>query len=75
MTKVDIAYDLVRPLTDSDSAGIANIHSYYGVFRVKLAATLDKINVEYDASRLTEQDMEAVLHRFGIPIERKWAIP
>lgn len=75
MTKVDIAYDLVRPLDDGDSAGIANVHSYYGVFRVKLAATLDKINVEYDASRLSEKDIEAVLHRYGIPIERKWAIP
>jgi hypothetical protein len=33
------------------------------------------LNVEYDASRLSEKDVEAVLQRFGLPIKRRWAIP
>ena len=43
--------------------------------RVQLAPSLDKLVVEYDASRLSEKDVEAVLLRFGLPIQRKWAVP
>jgi hypothetical protein len=75
MTKVQLEYDLVRPLTDADAGGVADVHSWYGILRVQLTSSLDKLNVEYDASRLTEQDVEAVLQRFGLPIKRRWAIP
>jgi len=43
--------------------------------RVQLAPSLDQLSVEYDASRLSEQDVEAVLQRFGLPIQRKWPVP
>ena len=75
MTKVQLQYDLVRPLNDHDAKGIADVHSWYGILRVKPNAGLDKIDVEFDASRLTEKDVEATLHRFGVPIQRKWEIP
>jgi hypothetical protein len=65
----------VRPLTDDDAKAIADVHSWYGIMRVKLAPTMDKIDVEYDASRMKEKEVEAVLCRFQIPIIRKWDIP
>jgi hypothetical protein len=68
MTKVTLHYDLQHFLGDDDLANIAGLHSYYGIVRVQVAPTLDKITVDYDASRLMKQDVEAVLHRFGIPI-------
>jgi hypothetical protein len=75
MTKVQLEYDLVRPLTDEDAAAVGDVHSWYGIERVQLSPTLDRLRVEYDASRLSENDVEAVLQRFGLPIQRKWAIP
>ncbi len=75
MTKVQLEYDLVRPLTDDDAKGVADVHSWYGILRVKPTASLDKVTVEFDASRLSEQDVEATMHRFGIPIQRKWTTP
>jgi hypothetical protein len=36
--------------------------------RVQLAPTLDKITVDYDASRLMKKDVEAALGRYGIPL-------
>ena len=75
MTKVQLEYDLVRTLTDQDAAGIGDVHSYYGIERVQIAPSHDRLLVEYDASRLSEKDVEAVLQRFGLPIQRKWAIP
>ena len=54
---------------------LADVHSWYGILRVQLARALDRLQVEYDASRLSEKDVEAVLQRFGLPIQRKWAVP
>jgi hypothetical protein len=73
VTKVDIHYDLVRPLTDSDASAIADVHSWYGILRVRVGADMKSVEVEYDASRLSEGDVEGVLIRFGIPIRRKQA--
>lgn len=73
MTKVDIHYDLVRPLTDDDAHNIADVHSAYGIFRVRIVPVMPAVDVEYDASRLSEKDVENVLVRFGIPIRRKWS--
>jgi hypothetical protein len=70
MTKVRLQYDLVHPLTDADAAGISNVHGYYGFLRVQPSPEMNKLNVEYDASRLTEKEVEAALHRYGIPIQR-----
>jgi hypothetical protein len=68
MTKVTLHYDLVRPLTDEDLASIANVHSTYGIARVQIAPSLDKITVDYDASRLMKTDVESALMRHGVPI-------
>jgi hypothetical protein len=68
MTKVTLHYDLVRPLGEPDLDHIEKLHSVYGIARVKLAPTLDKIIVDYDASRLMKTDVEAQLARHDIPI-------
>jgi hypothetical protein len=68
MTKVTLHYDLTHKLGDDDLGNISNIHSTYGMARVQVAPTLDKITVDYDASRLTKKDVEAVLARYDIPI-------
>jgi hypothetical protein len=68
MTKVTLHYDLTRPLTDEDLPAIGNVHGTYGMARLQLAPSMDKITVDYDASRLMKTDVEAVLMKHGIPI-------
>ena len=68
MTKVTLHYDLTRPLLDEDLENVARVHGVYGMERVKVAPSLDKLTVDYDASRLMRKDVEAVLARHGIPI-------
>ena len=75
MTKVQLEYKLLRPLTDADAKAVSDVHGWYGIHHVKVLPTLDKITVDYDASRLRENDVEAVLLRYGVPIERKWVVP
>ena len=44
------------------------MNSTYGIARVQVAPALDKLTVDYDASRLMKKDVEAVLHRHGLPV-------
>ena len=68
MTKVTLHYDLTRTLNDEDCEAIAVLHSTYGIARVQVAPSLDKITVDYDASRLMKKDVEAELARHGVPV-------
>jgi hypothetical protein len=68
MTKVTLHYDLHRPLTEEDLARIPGLYSVYGFVRVAVAPSREKIDVDYDASRLTKGDLEATLARHGVPI-------
>jgi hypothetical protein len=70
MTKVELHYDLVRKLEDADADAVSRVHGFFGVLKVKIANSLDKITVDYDASRLSRQDLEGALLRYGVPIRR-----
>jgi hypothetical protein len=71
MTKLQLEYELERPLNDDDAVAIADLHSIYGFVRVTLAPALNRITVEYDASRLSDKEVESWLMRYGIPIKRE----
>ena len=69
MTKVTLHYDLSRPLGNDDYSNIAALHSVYGMVRVQPNVALDKLTIDYDASRLMKKDVEATLARFGMPLK------
>jgi len=69
MTKVQIRFRLERPLDDMQLQRLGDAHTFYGIFHVKLHASLDGITVEYDASRLRPQEVESALAGAGIPVE------
>lgn len=68
MTKVTLHYNLERPLTEPELDSVADLPSTYGIARVQVAPGLNKIIVDYDASRLMKDDVESVLHQHGVPI-------
>ena len=68
MTKVTLHYNLSRALTEPELGSVADLTSTYGIARVQMAPGLNKIIVDYDASRLMKDDVESVLHRHGLPI-------
>lgn len=67
MTKVERRYGLSRPLDGESLDRLARLHRVYGFLR--LIPGPGGLLVEFDATRLTERDVEAHLHRAGIPIE------
>ena len=71
MTKDLLSFGLLKPLDDALMQRIADAHSLYGIFRVKLAPSMDRLTVEYDATRLRPAEVDAALANAGIPIERQ----
>lgn len=68
MTKVQLEYKLTRPIDDATMDAISRAHGVYGMIRVALAPSMDRIIVEYDASRLSPLEVEARLHELGIAV-------
>ena len=68
MTKVEIPFELERPLDAAASDRIAAARSIYGILRVAPGPGSGGLTVEYDASRLTAADGEAMLRRAGVPV-------
>jgi hypothetical protein len=68
MTKVQNTYKLSRPLVEADAENLKRVHSIYGIYFVRLNPTASELLVEYDASRLTPQDLQATLEQHGLPI-------
>jgi hypothetical protein len=68
MTKVTLRYDLSRALSEEDFENINNVHSVYGLVRVQVTPSGDKLLVDYDASRMMKPDVEAALLKHGLPI-------
>jgi hypothetical protein len=68
MTKVQLRYDLMRPMDETMMEQVARLHGVYGMVRVRPNDTLDKLIVDYDASRMSESEVENVLQKAGLPI-------
>ena len=70
MTKVQLRYELTRPLDERLMTQLSNVNGVYGIERVSLARTLDGLLVEYDASRLNPLEVDSVLRSAGLPVQR-----
>lgn len=71
MTKVEIEYLLESPVSDQTLMAIASAPATYGLHKVALAPSMDRLTVTFDASRLTVLDVERVLHASGIAVTRR----
>lgn len=71
MTKVEIEYLLESPVSDQTLMAIAGAPATYGLRKVALAPSMDRLTVTFDASRLTVLDVERVLHSCGIAVTRR----
>ncbi|MBV9508512.1 MAG: hypothetical protein JO323_26285 [Acidobacteriia bacterium] len=69
MTKVQVHFRLQKPLDDKQLSRISDAYAIYGIQRIQVAPTLDRLTVEYDATRLRPAEVESALASAGIPIQ------
>jgi hypothetical protein len=67
MTKVQRTFKLSRELNDDELKKIAHIHAVYGMLAARLTSG-GELFIEYDASRLSRQEVEGTLEQNGIPL-------
>jgi hypothetical protein len=70
MTRVELQYQLTKPLGDAEYEKLSSLLSVYGVMSFKLRQDLSAMTVEYDATRLDPDGVDRVLHRGGLPVKR-----
>lgn len=75
MTKVQNTYNLSRPLVDEDADKLKRLPSVYGIYFVRVYPSSNELLVEYDASRLTPEDVQATLERHALPIVPSLPMP
>ncbi len=68
MTKIQKEFQLTRPLDEELLERISDVHAVYGIQHVKVAPSLDRLTVEYDATRLRPAEVESALASAGIPV-------
>lgn len=67
MTKVQTTFRLARELGDQELRNIARLHTVYGFFATRVLPS-NELFVEYDASRLSPDEVRGTVERHGIPI-------
>jgi len=70
MTRVELQYDLVKPLDDLGYERLSRLLSVYGVMGFKLKQDMSGMTVEYDATRLNPDGLDSVLHSNGLAVKR-----
>ena len=68
MTKVQIRFRVQKALDDAMLRRISDAHALYGIQHVKVDPSLEVITVEYDATRLRPEEVQAALAGAGIPV-------
>ncbi|MCU0228687.1 MAG: hypothetical protein MUF01_13720 [Bryobacterales bacterium] len=74
MTKVTLRFELLSPLDERLMANISRAGAVYGLSRVQVTPKLDGLVVDFDASRLSVNDVERELAKAGIYARRRSAI-
>jgi allophanate hydrolase subunit 1 len=70
MTKVQLPFTVAAALDEATMNRLAAAHEIYGILRISIEPGGQKLTVEYDATRLTPKDVEAVLAHAGVSIVR-----
>ena len=70
MTKVEVEYLLESPIDDRTMQAVSDMHSVYGMRRVHLTPSMDKLIVTYDATRMQLSDVDRTLHAHGLAVTR-----
>ena len=70
MTTLDATFFYGVPPTDSEARALDQVRRVYGIHGVALDEQRHAIQLEYDASRLSECDLAALLAEAGFDVRR-----
>ena len=74
MTTLDVVFRLGRPPGAPEMQAIYQVREVYGIRRISLDGDGMAVRVEYDASRLAERTVAALLRHAGLDVRDKVAL-
>jgi copper chaperone CopZ len=74
MTPTDIAYRYGRVPGMSEMRAISTMSEVYGVRKVSFDVAAKTVRVEFDASRLNDENVAALLRRAGLDLTERMVL-
>jgi hypothetical protein len=71
MTAVDVYFRYGRTPTTAEMRALDRVREVYGIRRIKINEKDQTLRVEFDASRLKEDTVAALLRRAGLDVKEK----
>jgi len=71
MTLLDVVFKYGAPPGEREMSALSHAWEVYGVRKIKLDEKEQTIRVEYDATRLNDGEIAAILRRAGIDLREK----
>ena len=71
MTQLDVSFRYSTPPGENELRALAYAREVYGIRRISFDEQQQTVRVEYDASRLNEANVAAVLRRAGLDLREK----
>jgi hypothetical protein len=74
MTAIDVCFRYGRPPGEREMRAIDKVWEVYGIRRIQFDEKEHTVRVEYDATRLNDDTVAALLRRAGIDVKEKIAL-
>ena len=71
MTQLDVAFRYGIPPGENELRALTYARDVYGVRKIEFDEAQHTVRVEYDASRLSEEIIAAILRRAGMDLREK----
>ena len=71
MTSLDVTFHYGRPPAEAEMSALAAVREVYGIRGLWFDEKNSAVRVEFDATRLTEETVAALLRRAGLDIKEK----
>ena len=71
MTQLDVAFRYGTPPGENELRALTYARDVYGVRKIDFDEVQQIVRVEYDASRLSEETIAALLRRAGMDLRKK----
>lgn len=74
MTAIDVVYRYGKAPGEREMRALDNVWEVYGIRRIQVNEKESTIRIEYDATRLNDDSVAALLRRAGIDVREKLSL-
>ena len=71
MTQLDVAFRYATPPGENELRALSYARDVYGMRKIEFDEAQQTVRVEFDASRLSEETVAAILRRTGLDLREK----